>query len=165
MMVERLARSDIGQWLYLRTLLWPSETYEALAADVEGFFAPDGNEAAFVARDEDGTLVGLIEGALRPHAPGCATSPVGYIEGWYVRPACRRRGIGRALVARLEAWARDRGCREMASDTDSDYPVSPLAHERLGYREVARYAQGACRLEPGHDKMACCMHFCKRLAP
>ena len=49
-----------------------------------------------------------------------------------------RPGIGRALVAAAEAWARAQGCTEMASDTNLDYPLSPLAHARLGYQETSR---------------------------
>ena len=30
------------------------------------------------------------------------------------------------------------GCREMASDTDPSYPISPAAHAALGYQEVQR---------------------------
>ena len=48
-------------------------------------------------------------------------------------------GVGRALVERIEAWARAAGCREMASDTNPSYPISPAAHEALGYAEVERY--------------------------
>ena len=37
-----------------------------------------------------------------------------------------------------EAWAMEQGCTEMASDTNTDYPLSPTAHDRLGYQEVGR---------------------------
>jgi aminoglycoside 6'-N-acetyltransferase I len=43
------------------------------------------------------------------------------------------------LVERAEQWARAAGCREMASDTTPFYPISPAAHEALGYEEVERY--------------------------
>jgi len=36
-----------------------------------------------------------------------------YIEDLYVRPAARRRGVGRRLLARLAALARERGCGRM----------------------------------------------------
>jgi aminoglycoside 6'-N-acetyltransferase I len=46
--------------------------------------------------------------------PGAA---VGYIEGWFVYEALRNRGIGKELMRAAEDWAREHGCREMASDT------------------------------------------------
>ena len=54
-------------------------------------------------------------------------------------PDWRGKGIGRALVAQVENWAREQGCVEMASDTTPFYPLSPQAHEALGYEEVERY--------------------------
>ncbi|WP_245606073.1 GNAT family N-acetyltransferase [Thermus amyloliquefaciens] len=77
----------------------------------------DPRQAAFVAEVE-GRLVGFVEVSLRPYAEGCATRPVGYLEGWYVAPEWRWQGIGRALVEAAEAWARARGCQEMASDAE-----------------------------------------------
>lgn len=163
MYIRELALSDIDQWLDLRLQLWPDASRAELAEDIDLFLAPDAVDVAFVAEDGKGLLVGIIEGSLHAHAPGCVTSAVGYIEGWYVKPDYRRQGIGRALVKRLEGWAKERGCSEMASDTGSDYPLSPAAHESLGYVEVSRYGRGECRVEPGHDEMEYCIHFSKRL--
>jgi GNAT superfamily N-acetyltransferase len=38
------------------------------------------------------------------------TKPGIWLEDLFVRPECRRRGVGRALLARLAAVAADRGC-------------------------------------------------------
>jgi aminoglycoside 6'-N-acetyltransferase I len=65
----------------------------------------------------------------------CFTSPVAFLEGWYVDADVRRRGVGRALVAAAEAWARERGCREFASDAHLDNPESRAAHRALGFEE------------------------------
>ena len=92
----------------------------------------------FVAERPDGTLGGFLEAGTRPYAEGCHTSPVGYIEGWYVDPDLRREGVGRALVEAAEAWARGIGLQEMASDALIDNEVSHQAHLALGYREVER---------------------------
>jgi aminoglycoside 6'-N-acetyltransferase I len=92
----------------------------------------------FVAVRGAGGLGGFIEAAIRPWAEGCSSKPVGYIEGWYVDPDLRCRGVGRRLVRVVETWARSRRCREMASDCVLDNEVSFRAHQRLGYREVVR---------------------------
>ena len=92
----------------------------------------------FVAERDGGGLCGLIEVGVRDVAEGASSSPVAYIEGWYVDPDVRRTGVGRALVARAEEWARERGCTEMGSDTELDITLSQRAHEALGYAESER---------------------------
>ena len=82
--------------------------------------------------------VGFAEVDLRPSADGCRSSPVGYLEGWYVRPGFRRRGVGKALVRAAEEWAREQGCSEMASDTEVGNKTSQDAYRALGYEEVNR---------------------------
>ena len=92
-----------------------------------------------IVAEVDGDVVGFIEVGLRSHADGCDERyPVGFIEGWYVHPESQRRGIGRALVAAAEVWARSQGARELASDTWIDNAPSQLAHEALGFEVVDR---------------------------
>ena len=79
-----------------------------------------------------------MEVSIRPWAIGCEPRPVGYIEGWYVDEDVRRQGVGRALVEAAEAWARSKGCRQMASDAELWNDVSHQAHGALGYVETAR---------------------------
>lgn len=61
-----------------------------------------------------------------------------YLEGWYVEPDVRRRGIGRALVRAAEDWGRTQGCTEFASDTEIENAASAAAHTALGFEEVDR---------------------------
>jgi aminoglycoside 6'-N-acetyltransferase I len=79
-----------------------------------------------------------VEASLRSRADGCDSTPVGSIEGWCVDGDARRQGVGRALVEAAEAWARSKGCRQMASDAELWIDVSHRAHGALGYRETAR---------------------------
>lgn len=94
--------------------------------------------AVFVYARADGRLGGFIEVGLRSYAEGCSTSPVAYVEGWYVDDDLRRSGVGRALVVEAEAWALRRGLTEMASDTGLENNVSIAAHRALGFEEVER---------------------------
>ena len=91
-----------------------------------------------IAEAAGGEAVGFAELSIRPYAEGCRTDRVAFLEGWYVVPAARRRGVGRELVAAAEEWARSQGCTEFASDAELDNETSAAAHRALGFAEVAR---------------------------
>jgi aminoglycoside 6'-N-acetyltransferase I len=114
----------------LRIALWP-DCAEDCEADLS-------QGAAFLALTAAGEPAGFIEMSLRSYAEGASSSPVPFIEGWFVESAYRRQGIGRALVSAAEEWAAARGYREIGSDTGLENTVSIKAHVRLGYREVER---------------------------
>jgi aminoglycoside 6'-N-acetyltransferase I len=135
--VRPVTPADAAVWLALRCALWPDGAAEH-PAETAAFFAGEAAEPlAVLLAEADGTVVGLVELSLRPFADGCDSSPVGYVEGWYVVPERRRCGIGRTLLAAAAAWARDQGCSELASDTEVDNAVSTAAHLALGFEEVA----------------------------
>ncbi|BAL93986.1 putative aminoglycoside 6'-N-acetyltransferase/phosphoglycolate phosphatase [Rubrivivax gelatinosus IL144] len=95
--------------------------------------------AQFLARDDDGAALGLAEASIRQdYVNGTDGSPVGFLEGLYVVPAARRQGVSRALVDAVAAWARSRGCAELASDTALDNLAGQALHERLGFEETER---------------------------
>ncbi len=121
----------------MRTLLWPDEASAADLSNLDRMLA-DPTQPVFVAVREDGKLGGFLEGSLRKDADGCDTSPVGYIEGWFVDEDLRRQGIGGSLVRALEDWARKQGCAEVGSDTWLTNETSIQAHLALGYEEVER---------------------------
>jgi aminoglycoside 6'-N-acetyltransferase I len=130
--------NDAASWLRLRAALWPDGTESEHAQEIEQFFAGEASEPAAVllAVGSSGEPIGLAELSIRPCAEGCRSSPVAYLEGWFVAPEARRRGVGRALVSAAEAWARSQGCSELASDTQPDNPASAAAHRALGFSEA-----------------------------
>ena len=140
--VRPVERGDAEQWLALRSALWPED--DAAGDEIARFFAEPGRrggllpEAVFVAVADDAParLVGFAEVSRRAYAEGCDTSPVGFLEGWYVVPERRAQGVGRALVGAAEAWARALGCREFASDALAENEASARAHRALGFQEV-----------------------------
>lgn len=134
---------DLAEIAAMCHQLWPDASIEEHAKAFLPLLAGDapGKLPAIVliAQQPAGQSVGFVEVGLRSHADGCnASRPVGYIEGWYVAPACRRRKIGDRLIAAAEEWARRQGCIEMASDTWVDNIESQIAHEALGFEVVDR---------------------------
>lgn len=94
--------------------------------------------AVLVCERPNGSLGGFAEVGIRAYADGCASSPLAFLEGWYVDPDMRGRGVGRALVHAVEAWARDRGLTELASDALLENEIAHRAHEQVGFEEVER---------------------------
>jgi aminoglycoside 6'-N-acetyltransferase I len=121
----------------MRRALWPGSDADH-DADTQRYFEQDDVRMRTFVAEEDGLLIGFLELDQRKYAPGCRSSPVPFIEGWYVEPAARRRGVGRALVEAAEAWARAAGFDEMASDAEIQNRDSHAAHAALGYEEIER---------------------------
>jgi len=69
---------------------------------------------------------------------GSSTSPVAFLEGLYVEPAARRKGVARALVEAVAAWASAEGCRELASDSPLGNTAAHAVHRALGFAETER---------------------------
>lgn len=135
--VRRVAAEDEADWVRLRTALWP-EWPDDHPVEIRAHLqeAPE-REACFVAVVK-GEVVGFAEFRLREYAEECETSPVGYLEGIFVDPSVRVRGVGRALVEAGEGWSRDRGCTEMASDRELTNEVSGAFHLAIGFDEAVR---------------------------
>jgi aminoglycoside 6'-N-acetyltransferase I len=121
----------------MRLALWDDCPVDAQEREMDEYLSEPINRV-FLAERPDGGLCGFLEAAIHPWAVGCEQRPVGYIEGWYVDADVRQQGVGRALVAAAEAWARSKGCQQMASDAQVANRLSQQAHTALGYEETYR---------------------------
>jgi len=122
----------------MRNALWPADDH---ASEIDEHFRSGGSSllaVVFVAPRASGALAGFLELGLRAYAEGCESSPVPFIEGWYVDPDVRGTGIGTRLIRHAEDWARDLGYREIASDVEIENEISVTAHRALGYEEISR---------------------------
>lgn len=136
--VRPVAHSDAAAWEQMRDALWPDE--HGHGAEVRQFFSGLLHEplAVLIASDETGAALGFAELSIRNYAEDCVTNRVAYLEGWYVEPHARQRGVGRALMQASEAWGRAQGCTEFGSDALIDNDVSAAAHQALGFTETAQ---------------------------
>lgn len=136
--IRALRESDLGEWLRLRKLLWDETSEDDHQAEMVDIFEHPETQGVGVADKGNGSLIGFIEVSIRPFVEDCETDHVGYLEGWFVEDSFRRKGVGKELVRFAEAWARERGCTEMASDAEIGNELSLAAHTKLGYSETSR---------------------------
>jgi aminoglycoside 6'-N-acetyltransferase I len=134
--IRRATQEDKSEWLRMRKGIWPEAPDNYLDFDMDDILA-NKNNAVFFASVE-GYPAGMIEVRIKEYAEGCVTSPVGYLEAWFVDERLRGKGVAGALTQAAEDWAREKGCAEMASDTWLDNAVSIRAHEKMGYQEAER---------------------------
>ncbi|MBQ3285058.1 MAG: GNAT family N-acetyltransferase [Ruminococcus sp.] len=129
-------RKDAARLADLVKLIWSGDT-EQLTRVIEGYIASD--HAAVFAQTADNIFVGAAVCSLRhDYVEGCETSPVGYLEGISVKEAYRHRGIAKSLLEECEQWAREKGCREFASDCELTNTDSLHFHRSIGFHEANR---------------------------
>lgn len=127
MTVRPIRPDELPEGLAMMRALWPTSTdYDF------------GDETVFVWERDGGSLGGFVSFSVRPWAEGCDSTPVPYVEGWWVAPDLRRAGVGRALVEAVEQWCRERGYSELGSDVELDNVISLGAHVALGFEPTAR---------------------------
>jgi aminoglycoside 6'-N-acetyltransferase I len=138
MIVRRAAEADFPAWAEMRRRLWPEEDADELARELPELVHRDPPYFAFVAEDGAGILVGFAEIGVRSYAEGAPPGPAAYLEGIWVEPDCRRRGVGRALLRAAEQWARSTGLGHFGSDAAIDNEASRLWHLAAGFAEIER---------------------------
>jgi aminoglycoside 6'-N-acetyltransferase I len=137
MTIREIRESDRRDWVRMRDALWPGSLSDHEVETRKHFESARETPVVFVA-DDDGRILGFLELDYRKYAPGCRSTPVPFIEGWFVEPGSRGRGVGRALVEAAEAYVRAHGHDEIASDVELDNGDGLAAHRALGYEEVER---------------------------
>lgn len=152
--IRRARCPDFPPWLAMRRALWPRCPLRDHKKEMAEILGDARNQPAWVAESDNGKLAGFLEASVRNYADGAGRENVGYLEGWYVRPTFRKKGVGKALVRAAEEWARGRGYKHMGSDTWIGNRNSHRAHLAMGYREVGRDVHYVKRLRPAPAKYA-----------
>lgn len=136
-MIQKAEIKDINLLASLASLMWNNHTVNEL---IEEFLKiMSSKKAQFFIKYENDIPVGFAQCQLRyDYVEGSETSPVGYLEGIFVKPEYRNKSYGRELLTECELWAKDNGCREFASDCEINNKNSFQFHKAMNFTEANR---------------------------
>ena len=109
----------------------PAAFDRAFADLADGKLLTEPGAEAFVATI-DGEPCGLI--SLHPDADYFTGHPRAFVDVLVVAGEAEGRGVGRALLAHAERWAREHRCREVVMDVFADNAAALAFYGRCGYR-------------------------------
>lgn len=136
-MIRKADTKDAAGIAALALMLWPDNNLAQLQAEFEGMLLDD--QVLLLICQEQGQSLAFAHCSLRhDYVEGCDSSPVAYLEGIFVLPGHRGRGIGRQLLGACEAWAKAQGCSQFASDCELDNTNSLRFHLHQGFQEANR---------------------------
>ena len=151
MNIRKATAADAKTLAGMAAALFHHEDVNALQTEFEAL-ARDKEAACFLA-EEGGVEVGFAQCQLRhDYVEGTETSPVGYLEGIYVKAAFRRRGVAGQLLRACEEWAKGMGCSEFASDCELHNTDSLSFHLHTGFEEANRIICLTKRLRGGDSR-------------
>lgn len=144
--IEKMTREHADEWRKMRDAVYGSLSHGFHKEEMELVLqSPD--RMCRVATGADNSVVGFVQVSLRNIVDGCLTSPVGFIEGIYVKPPYRGHGVAGRLVAEATKWSKKRGCVEMATDAELDNTDAHAFHKRMGFSETYRIVEFRKRIE------------------
>ncbi len=136
-MVKKAGKSDVELLAELAVLLWDSHSVQEFIADFSETMSE--GKAQFFLKYENGIPVGFAQAQLRyDYVEGTKTTPVAYLEGIFVKEGYRNKGYAKELLAACEAWGKEKGCQEFASDCPIDNTDSFRFHMAMNFTEANR---------------------------
>ena len=121
----------------MATKIWENDKISELTEEFMEI-AKDENSTCFL-KFIDEKVLAFANVALRhDYVEGTETSPVGYLEGVYVKKNYRKKGYARELVEACEKWAIEKNCKEFASDCLLENTDSLKFHLAIGFIEANR---------------------------
>jgi aminoglycoside 6'-N-acetyltransferase I len=88
---------------------------------------------------DNGRFIAFMHLSIRvDYVEGSNSSPTGYLEGVYVEPEYRRKGISAALFEEGKKWLLEKGCTQIGSDMQEGNHDSYSFHMGIGFKEAGR---------------------------
>ncbi|MVM36633.1 GNAT family N-acetyltransferase [Spirosoma sp. HMF3257] len=137
MEIQQLSENNLHEFVDLVLELWTDCAFEEEYENYKRILRLD-NEICYLLKDQ-GIYIAFIHLTIRTdYVEGATEFPVAYIEALYVKPTYQKLGLGSKLVSAGENWSRQKGCGQLASDTELTNSIAIDFHKNIGFDEVNR---------------------------
>ena len=137
MTVEIISEANLKSLTKLTRELWPDCSFDEEFENYKHIIGAR-NEVCYLFKDRD-EYIAFIQVSIRnDYVEGATDLPVAYIEAVYVKIEYQRQGIARKLIRVAEEWAKQKGVKQIASDTNITNLASINFHKKIGFEEAER---------------------------
>ena len=136
-MVRKAGKQDLEILANLAILMWDSNSVNELIVEFSEIISK--GKAQFFLKYKNDIPIGFAQCQLRyDYVEGTKTTPVGYLEGIFIKDGYRNKGYAKELLLECEAWAKYNGCQEFSSDCEIDNINRLHFHKAMDFTEANR---------------------------
>ena len=136
-MIRKAVIGDSRTLAEMAVQMWDNHTADEL--EIEFLEKLNDEQSMFFIKYVNEIPIGFAQCGLRTdYVEGTESSPVGYLEGIFVKEEYRKNGYAKELLCACEMWAKEIGCSEFASDCELDNIGSFNFHMAMGFDEANR---------------------------
>jgi aminoglycoside 6'-N-acetyltransferase I len=137
MEIQQLSRDNLQYLVELVLELWTECNFDEVYENYKNVIISK-NEVCYLVKEEEIYIAFTHLTIRNDYVEGATEFPVAYVEALYVKPSHQRLGIGKWLLDVGENWARQRACKQLASDTELNNSNAINFHQKVGFEEVNR---------------------------
>jgi aminoglycoside 6'-N-acetyltransferase I len=130
-------KEEVNDLINLAMKVYTGSTYDGLQEELNEMLLTDKHR--FLLYVLNGNPIAFMHLSIRvDYVQGSESSPTGYLEGVYVAPDYRKKGISTALFIEGKKWLLEKGCKQIGSDMEEGNQNSYSFHMGVGFKEAGR---------------------------
>jgi aminoglycoside 6'-N-acetyltransferase I len=137
MHIEIISADNLKPLLELVLELWEDCSVDEELENYKSIINSE-NEMCYLLKDQEKYVAFIHTSIRKEYVEGSSNLPVAYVEAIYVKPNYQKKGIAKTLMKVAEVSAKQKGLKQIASDTETSNLPSIDFYKKIGFVEVER---------------------------
>jgi len=135
--MEELSTDNLKHLIELVLEFWDDCEFEEEFKNYKKIIGSE-NEICYLYKIQEHYTGFLHLSSRNDYVEGAADLPIACLEAIYVKPDYQKQGIAKKMIDFAENWCREKGYKQLASDTSTTNIASIDFHNKIGFTEVER---------------------------